>query len=286
MPIFSNQATLTYDGNTTNSNTVTGEIRSMHSASKTAMTGTYRPGDSITYIIRIENSGTSPLTSVTVSDNLGAYCHNWSSLTPLTYTENSLIFYVDGIPQSTPAVESGPPLIISDLSIPAKSTALLLYEATVNAYAPANAGDTITNVATISGCNLSTSLEVRETIAASSSVELIISKNLCPSTVTENDTLTYTFVIQNIGISSAGSEDAAVITDTFEPALTSITVLYNGEEWQSPSQYVYDSVNGVFSTVPGQITVPAATFTQEAGTGIYVMTPGVSVLQVTGTVSI
>lgn len=286
MPTFTNQATLTYDGNTTNSNTVTGEIRSMHSASKTAMTGTYRPGDSITYIIRIENSGTLPLTAVTVSDNLGAYCHQCSVHTPLTYKDNSLLFYIDGIPQSTPAVDPGPPLVISDLSIPAKSTALLLYEATVNAYAPANEGDTITNVATISGSTLSTSLEVRETITASPGVELIISKSLCPSTVTENDVLTYTFVIQNIGITAAGSKDAAVITDTFEPALTSISVLYNGEEWQSPAQYVYDSVSGVFSTVPGQITVPAATFTQEPGSGKYVMTPGVSVLQVTGTVSI
>lgn len=285
MPTFTNQATLTYDGNTTNSNTVTGEIRSMHSASKTAMTGTYRPGDRITYIIRIENSGTLPLTSLTVSDNLGAYCHQCASRTPLTYTENSLIFYVDGIPQPSPEVEAGPPLVISDLSIPAQSTALLLYEATVNAYAPANAGGTITNVATITGTNLSTALEVSETVTASSGAELIISKSICPSTVTENDVLTYTFVIQNIGITAAGSEDLAVITDTFEPTLTSVSVLYNGEEWQSPAQYVYDSVSGVFSTVPGQITVPAATFTQEAGTGKYVMTPGVSVLQVTGTVS-
>ena len=286
MPTFTNQATLTYDGNTTNSNTVTGEIRSMHSASKTAMTGTYRPGDRVTYIIRIENSGTLPLSSVTVSDNLGAYCHQCASLTPLTYTENSLIFYVNGIPQPSPEVEAGPPLVISDLSIPAQSTALLLYEATVNAYAPANAGGTITNVATITGTNLSTALEVSETVTASSGAELIISKSICPSTVTENDVLTYTFVIQNIGITAAGSEDSAVITDTFEPTLTSVSVLYNGEEWQSPAQYVYDSVSGVFSTVPGQITVPAATFTQEAGTGKYVMTPGVSVLQVTGTVSV
>jgi len=43
-------------------------------------------------------------------------------------------------------------------------------------------------------------------------------------------------------------------------------------------------MTGVFNTIAGQITVPAATYTQNPATGIWTLTPGVSVLKVTGTV--
>ena len=41
---------------------------------------------------------------------------------------------------------------------------------------------------------------------------------------------------------------------------------------------------GQFATVAGQITVPAATYSQDPATGVYVVQPGVSTLTVTGTV--
>jgi hypothetical protein len=37
-------------------------------------------------------------------------------------------------------------------------------------------------------------------------------------------------------------------------------------------------------TVPGQITVPAATYTQDPITGAYTVNPGVATLVVTGTI--
>ena len=43
-------------------------------------------------------------------------------------------------------------------------------------------------------------------------------------------------------------------------------------------------VHGTFTTLPGQITVPAATYTQDPDTGVYTIQPGVSVITVTGTV--
>lgn len=48
MAIFSNQATLTYNGNTTNSNIAYGEILDVLSAAKTAVEGTYAPGAPVT----------------------------------------------------------------------------------------------------------------------------------------------------------------------------------------------------------------------------------------------
>ncbi len=284
MSTFSNQATLTYDGNTTLSNIVTGELSAALSASKTAVGASYRFGDRITYIIRITNSAAKPFSNLSVSDNLGAYAFQDTVLVPLTFVPGSVLYYIDGVPQAAPTVEAGSSLTVCGLNLPAGSSAMLLYEATVNAFAPVDAGGSITNVATISGPCLPEIPEITETIEAASSASLIISKSLCPTAVTENGRITYTFVIQNIGTSAATAADAAVITDTFNPILSDLSVTYNGADWCAPESYTYDSVSGLFSTLPGQIFVPAASFVQDPVTGRYVMTPGVATVQVSGTI--
>ena len=77
--------------------------------------------------------------------------------------------------------------------------------------------------------------------------------------------------------------DNAVITDTFSPILSGLTVTFNGEVWTEGVDYTYDEATGAFATLPGRITVPAATFTQNAS-GVWVSEPGTAVLRVTGTV--
>ena len=52
----------------------------------------------------------------------------------------------------------------------------------------------------------------------------------------------------------------------------------------TPAQYTYDAATGLFSTVAGVVTVPAATITQDAATGAYTVVPGTATLTVTGTV--
>ena len=54
--------------------------------------------------------------------------------------------------------------------------------------------------------------------------------------------------------------------------------------WTAPTNYTYNETTGLFATAAGQITVPAATFTQDPETGAWVTTPGVSTLVVTGTI--
>lgn len=41
---------------------------------------------------------------------------------------------------------------------------------------------------------------------------------------------------------------------------------------------------GMFTTVPGQILVPAAMYVQDPVTGAYIATPGIATLVVTGTI--
>ena len=113
---------------------------------------------------------------------------------------------------------------------------------------------------------------------------LTISKSITPAQVVDNDQVTYTFVIQNSGNEAVVATDNAAITDTFNPILTALTVTFDGVAWTQGVQYNYSEATGVFATVPGQILVPAATYTQDPVTGIYTATPGIATLVVTGTI--
>lgn len=285
MATFFNQATLSYNNTTTNSNIVSGELVEVLSADKTATDTSYEPGDLITYIITLVNSGTAAYTNLTLSDDLGTYTLNTATLTPLTYVAGSLRYFLNGVLQTTPTVTAGPPLTVTGITVPAGGNATLIYEARVNEYASPETTGSITNTATITGDGLSTSLTAEQTISSADTAQLSISKSVSPETISENGQLTYTFVIQNTGNTAAEATDNVAVTDTFNPVLSNITVTYNGTAWTAPTDYTYNTSTGLFQTVPGQITIPAATYTQDSATGAWNVTPGSAVIKVTGTVS-
>ena len=282
MAIFTNQATLSYRNNVVTSNVVTGTILKVLSTTKNALVGSYASGDTVTYVISISNSGSSAMTGVNVTDDLGAYTFGATTLVPLTYVDGSLAYYINGVLQPTPTVVGAPALTVSNLTIPAGGNAILVYEATVNEFAPLAAGGEITNTATVtSGNELVTA---SETVTVRNAPLLSITKGLSPTTVSENGQLTYTFTLQNFGNTEAVATDNVVVSDTFDPALENITVVYNGDTLVANVDYTYDQASGVFATVPGRITVPAATFVQDPVSGEWVISPGVSTLTVTGTI--
>lgn len=285
MATFYNQATLSYNDTTTNSNIVAGELVEVLSITKTATDDTYEPGDLITYIITLLNSGTAAYTDLELSDNLGAYELTTLSLTPLTYVTDSLRYFVNGTLQTAPTVKEGPPLIISGITVPANGNATLIYEARVNQYASPETTGTIINTATLSGDSISTPITASATVTSDDTAQLSISKSVSPETIAENGQLTYTFVIQNTGNTPAAVSDNVAVTDTFNPVLSNITVTFNNTVWTSPANYSYNTTSGLFQTVPGQITIPAASYTQDAATGAWTITPGSAILKVTGTVS-
>ena len=284
MATFQNQATLTYAGNVTTSNVVTGDLQQAVSAAKYALGETYTQGEVLTYVISLVNSGTTPLTDLTVTDNLGAYTLGGNTLVPLDYVEGSLAYYVGGARQVTPVVTSTDPLTITGVSVPANGDAFLVYQARVNEFASPAVGAVITNTATISGTGLPAPIEAQETVTPLSEAFLTIGKTLNPTTVSEGDRLTYTFVIQNFGNTPVVATDNATVTDTFDPILTDLVVTFNGVTWTEGVEYTYDETTGVFATVPSNITVPAATYTQNPATGAWTVVPGVRTLVVTGTV--
>ena len=284
MAIFSNQATLTYNGSSTNSNIAYGEILDVLVATKTAVEGTYTPGQIVTYVVTLRNTGTGALTGLTVTDNLGGYVFNGTTVYPLTYEVGSATQFTNGVPQAAPAVTAGPPLVISGITVPAGGDVVLVYQAQANAYADPAPGGTINNTVTITGDGLSAPITATETVTAESAADLAISKSITPAQVVDNDRVTYTFVIQNTGNRAVVATDNASINDIFDPILTALTVTFDGAAWTEGVQYTYDEATGTFTTVPGQITVPAATYTQDPVTGAYTATPGVITLTVTGTI--
>ena len=282
MATFTNQATLRYNGNVVNSNITTGELLEVLSATKTAVIDTYNQGSDITYVINIVNSGTVAFTGISITDNLGEYTFGIGTLVPLDYVAGSVRYYVNGVLQPAPAVTAGPPLLISGLVVPANGVTTVIYVARANQYAPLNLEALITNTAVISGGGV-TEITVTETVTPEAGARLTIAKSICPRTITENGRLTYTFVIENTGNTPAVATDNVTITDTFNPILTDLMVTFNDVTWTEGVNYNYSETTGEFATVAGQITIPAATYTQDPVTGEWMIEPGVGVLTVTGT---
>ena len=284
MAIFTNQATLTYNGNTTNSNIAYGEIVDVLVATKTAVEGNYTPGQLVTYVVTLRNTGIAPLTGLVVTDNLGGYDFNGTTVYPLTYEDGSVALFTDGVPQAVPTVVAGPPLVFSDITVPAGGDVVIVYQAQANAFANPAVGGTIDNTVTVTGDGLSAPITATETVDAAAEPMLTISKSITPSQVVDNDRVTYTFVIQNSGNLAVVATDNAAITDTFNPILTALTVTFDGAAWTQGVQYNYNEATGLFTTVPGQILVPAATYAQDPVTGAYTATPGIATLVVNGTI--
>ncbi len=283
MATFTNQAQLRVNNTVTNSNVAVGEVLEVLSATKTAVVESYTNDGTVTYVVQLVNTGETALTGLSVSDNLGAYEFDTQTLVPLDYVDGSVRYFTNGVLQAAPTIAAGPPLVVSGLSVPANGTATLIYEARVNEFAPLGTDGTIVNAATVSGGGI-TPVTATETVTAEEEAKLSITKAISPVPVVENGRLTYTFTIQNTGNEAVEADDDAVITDTFDPILTDLVVTFNGVTWTEGVNYNYNPTTGLFSTIAGQVTVPAATFTQDATTGAFIVTPGTSVLTVVGTV--
>lgn len=286
MQVFTNQAQLSYGNVTTNSNVAKGEIVEVLSATKTALTKDYFVNDEKTYVINIMNSGTTAFSGLTLSDNLGKYSFTpeggtQTDLYPLDYIEGSVKYYQNGVLQSAPVVVTTNGLEIQGINVPAQGSVIIVYTAKVNEYAPLGVEDTIQNTVTIQGTGLSAPIEVTETINTLDGPYLTITKSVCPKRVSENGEITYTFDIRNIGNEAAATEDNVMITDTFNPILSNITVYYNNDTMATDA-YTYDQNTGQFAINAGQITIEAAQYTQDSVTGKWDIIPGEATLEVVG----
>ena len=286
MATFYNQATLSLGGVVQNSNITSGELVTGVNITKTAVSSSYGPGDGITYAVTIVNSENTAKTGLTLTDDLGAYTPlgGTTQVTPLTYVDGSVLLYVNGILGTPPTVTAGPPLIFSGIDVPAGGNVTVLYEATANSFAPLAAASSVTNTATVTSPSLAEALTDTATVAVKEAPILSIAKAVCPPVVNNDEDITYTFIVQNMGNIAVEATDDLTVTDTFDPILTGISVTLNGTPLAEGTGYTYDETTGVFATLPGAIPVPAATYVTDPDTGVITTTPGFATLTVTGTV--
>ena len=282
MATFYNQATLSFGGITTSSNVTEGEVTAIISATKTAISQNYGVGDGIAYAISINNASTTDRTGVSITDDLGEFTSGTLSVVPLSYIDGSVKLYRNGTLIAAPTVTPGPPLVISDITVPAGGNVLIVYEARVNEFADLTEGTVITNTATVTSGSCESLLTAE--VPVRTEPELSISKSICPDSVTCGDSVGYTFVIQNTGNAAVVSTDDVILQDTFTPPLSDITVTYGDTVWTEGVNYTYNAQTGEFATLPGQIAVPAATFTRNPVTGAITVAPGTTVIKITGTI--
>lgn len=281
MATFYNQATLTYRGGTVNSNIVSATLSEALSVSKTSALDTYRVGERMTYTVGIVNSSDTPVSTVTLTDDLGAYAFGTSTLYPLSYVSGSLTLLIDGIPAAVTVTDTQP-LTVGGFSIPAESSAVIVYNADVTAFAPPAPDGEIVNTVTVN--SLGAPVSATETVTAEAGALLTMIKEVEPDTVTGDGPLTYTLIVQNQGNTEAGAADDVVISDVFDPILTITEVTLNSVVLTEGVDYTYNSATGEFATVSGRVTVPAATYDRDPVTGAYTVIPGSTVLTVSGTV--
>ena len=283
MAKFTNYATLSYNGGSTDSNTVTGELLEVLTVTKAPVLAEYTAAGRVTYVVSLVNSGPAAMTGLTMTDDLGGYLLGEETLYPLSYAAGSLKQYVNGVQQTAPEVTAGPPLSISGVSVPAGGSTVLIYEAEVTDYAPLGVEASVTNTVTVTGDGLANPVTASATVNMTNGTDLRVSKAVCPAAVTENGELTYTFVIENHGSLAAAEEDDVVLTDTFRPRLHGLTATLNGTLLQEGTDYTYQEETGVFTTLAGKLTVPAAAYAQTAE-GTWTVTPGTATLVIRGTV--
>lgn len=284
MAQFTNQATLSYGDNVAVSNVAVGEILEALTVTKTAVNGTYGQNDTITYIVNLVNSGATALSGLTITDNLGTYPFGTGTLTPLVYTDGTVKYYQNGALVAPPTVTVGESSVtFAPITVPANGNATVAYEVSLNDLAPLADGASITNVATVSGGAL-TPITATETVFSESAPSITITKSISPVPVSDGDTVTYTFVIQNTGNLPLVATDDAVIRDLFNPILTNIQATFNGAAWTEGTEYTYNEATGLFESTPGAVTVDAATYTQDPISGVVTSTPGTSTLVITGTI--
>ncbi|MBQ2793727.1 MAG: DUF11 domain-containing protein [Clostridia bacterium] len=284
MATFFNQASLSYGGETVNSNITEAELLSGLQLTKTGITPTYTAGGNAVYAITLSNMGSVAYNALTVTDDLGAYNAGTGTVVPLTYVDGSMLYYLNGELQPAPTVTAAGNLEISGINLPAGSTATFIYEVRANEFAPVAAGSVITNTASVNGGVGVGVITDTAQITVEEAPRLTIAKAVCPAVITDNSELTYTLIVQNLGNTAIVATDGVTVNDVFNPALSNITVTLDGVTLAEGVGYTYDEESGAFATTDGTLTVPAATYTRDPVTGAISTTPGVAVITVTGTV--
>lgn len=281
MAAIHNKALQTDNFNTESSKAVS-EKGSDISFTKISLNTSYSIGDTITYLLSVINSGSVIFNDVSITDNLGAYYFGTKKLHPLSYVDSSAVLCVNGKSEPINVKCTKANLVFSGFSLPANSGAIISYRTKANFFAPLKEKSTIKNKATLEATKLPSPVTATATIPVLLRPILFTAKTLSYESSTENRQLTRTITLFNIG--SKDVREGVFVNDTLNPTPSDIRVTCNGTLWTAGINYTFDKATGIFTTLEGQLTVPKATFTQNATTGKWTVTPGSTKIRITSTV--
>ena len=284
---LNNQASIRYNYSgagtgTAVSNTVTTNLLDRYTlaATKTPLSSTFRPGENVTYVIRVENNGSGDLYNVTIADDLGG-----GADTPLVYNPASLRAYVDSIPVTiSPVVQGGTLTAVLPAPLPAGTAAILVYTAQVRPdvdftlQSITNTVAVTANGGSAAGPAVTVTPSPTATLLRDSYAEVTLYKEADKQSVMAGEPLTYTFTMTNTGNQAAG---AVTLTDTLPAgfAVTQVTVD------SGAGTVVLPSTGYTVDTTTNTITIPSATGTPIQVAAATAAAPGVTTVTVTGTVA-
>jgi len=282
--IITNQASINYSYGTTTataiSNIATAVLNQPISVDKTSLEERYRADSDMTFIITVLNSGQNALSNVTVQDNLGTFTLGTAEVTPYTFAPDALLF-INGVSNGViQPVQAAGSLTFTIPVLPAGASALIVYRAAVNGFAPLTPGAQITNTVSVTADGLNESVSDSRTVEAASYADVAILKSMSPDNITDGGQIVYTFEITNRGNAPA---ENIVLRDAFNPAPTAITVAVNGEVVPASSYTYTDGVLTLPNGTGTPLILPAAQIVTDPATGAVSVTPSALTVTVTGT---
>ncbi len=250
---------------TSNVSTISLRDENSISVGKACQNESFVPGDTVTYIVTIANTGASYFTGVRVVDNLGT--NNY-----LTYVTGSAMLYYNQ-QYVRPEIASTNPLTFTLSPLSPGQSMVLTYSCRVLNSLPASV-QTITNAVTATGYTYNSTVTGSASceISRSSVASLSINKSATAESVAPGELFSYNITLTNQGTTSANVQS---VTDSLPSGFKVSSVklkMGNGTTTTlNTSDYTLDSNNNfVLPSATGPaVTVPGAT---SSGAGQTVVT--------------
>ncbi len=282
---ITNRAQLTFQYGTLTgsvfSNVATTTLQGPLTIEKTSLGEQYNGQSDITYILSLSNTTCRPITDIVINDDLGSYTVAGTSnlVTPLDYIGPAAL-YINGTFVNYLQPRIGQNSITFNVgNLGEDDNAIIIYKTRVNEYAPLVPASSITNTAVVTADGIAESSSASNTVNIGSYADVSIVKTMTPDPVQSGETLTYNFSLYNYGNTPATN---VVLTDVLSPAPVITSVSVNGNAL-SPSEYSYIGGTLTLPTGTNTLTIPAATFTQNAN-GVITTVPGLVTVTVVGTI--
>ncbi len=223
--------------------------------SKQSLQQNFVPGENVTFVIRVTNTGSRALSEFSVSDNLGKV----EETLPMTYMPYSGRLSINGDFISITPTSTDPLSFTIPATLTTGQTMTITYVATISSSLD-NTTMSITNTATVNaeGGISRYSASNSATITRGNSANLTITKTANKASIMSSDTLEYMLTITNTGLSTANN---VTITDQLPVgfAVTSIRV--------ENENVVHDYDSTEYTVSPENIL----TLPNESGTAINVL---------------